>query len=250
MDIHPLEEYQSPQADRDAGDEEGEEETRDPSPEEPEETRDPSPEEGSVREPSGATFEMESVQGMTSDHGGQGSGYGNAPEREADRERSVALRTGDKGKGSSKRHRASWGGRYSHHDYEDNDTHMDEFKAFDSPTAAAGRILWIEQDKERMRQLVRKEQMLEERESSWALRMLQQQEQHQAMLLKREEEADLRLKRRYEELEEERQQVRAMQQELATRQREFYKERESWLAGYAVVQADAAKAAALYHAQN
>lgn len=126
---------------------------------------------------------------------------------------------------------------------------MDEFKTVDS-TAAAGRIVWIEQDKERMRQLIRKEKMLEERESSWALRMLQQQEQHQAMLLKREQETELRLKRRFEELEEERQQVRAMQQELAAREKEFYKERESWLAGYAVVKADAAKATALYHAQN
>ncbi|KAF9946363.1 hypothetical protein BGZ72_000386 [Mortierella alpina] len=127
---------------------------------------------------------------------------------------------------------------------------MGEFKAVDSAAASAGRIVWMEQDKERMRQLTRKEQMLEEREGSWALRMLQQQEQHQAMLKKREEESEQRLKRRFEELEEERQQVRAMQQELATQQREFYKERETWLAGYAALKADAAKAAALYHTQN
>jgi len=140
---------------------------------------------------------------------------------------------------------------------------MKEFEAVDH-TTAAGRIVWVEQDKERMRLLVRKEQMLDERENSWALRMLQQQEQHQAMLQKHEEETNARLKRRFEELEEERQQVRtmqqaleeerhqirAMQQELATREKEFSKQREAWLAGYAVVQADAAKAAALYHAQN
>ena len=182
---------------------------------------------------------------------------------EPHRERSVALRTGDKGKGSSKRHRGQWEGRYSHHDDAGSDTYMKEFEAVDH-TTAAGRIVWVEQDKERMRLLVRKEQMLDERENSWALRMLQQQEQHQAMLQKHEEETNARLKRRFEELEEERQQVRtmqqaleeerhqirAMQQELATREKEFSKQREAWLAGYAVVQADAAKAAALYHAQN
>ncbi|KAF9955973.1 hypothetical protein BGZ70_010063 [Mortierella alpina] len=185
------------------------------------------------------------------------------PSEESYRERSVALRTGDKGKGSSKRHRAQWEGRYSHHDHEDRDTYMKDFKAVDHSTAA-GRIVWVDQDKERMQLLIRKEQMLDERENSWALRMLQQQEQHQAMLLRLEEETNARLKRRFEELEEERQRVRAMQQELegerqqvrtmqqdlATREKEFSKQREAWLAGYAVVQADAAKAAALYHAQN
>ncbi|KAF9287998.1 hypothetical protein BGZ68_000953 [Mortierella alpina] len=228
-------EYESPLVGSDARDEE-------------EEVRDQSPEEEAAREPSEATYEMVSQQDIMSDHG-HGSDYGAAPELDSYRERSVALRTADKGKGPSKRHRTQWGGRYSHHDQDDRDTFMDEFKTVDS-TAAAGRIVWIEQDKERMRQLIRKEKMLEERESSWALRMLQQQEQHQAMLQKREEEAELRLKRRFEELEEERQQVRAMQQELAAREKEFYKERESWLAGYAVVKADAAKATALYHAQN
>ncbi|KAF9558878.1 hypothetical protein EC968_006803 [Mortierella alpina] len=275
MESQPAEDHQSPQPGEVERDDE--EEIRDQSPEEEEEQgeqaeeeqeEEEEEEEEAAREPSEVTYEMVSDQGMTSDHG-HASNQEDMSEIESYRERSVALRTGDKGKGSSKRQKAQWRRRYPHHlDHEDRDSFMNEFKAIDSSSAAAaaaaGRMVWIEQDKERMRQIVRKEQMLEERESSWALRMLQQQEQHQAMLLKREEEADSRLKRRYEELEEERQKVRAryeeleqeraqvrvMQQELAAREKEFYKERETWLAGYAVLKADAAKAAALYHTQN
>jgi len=76
MSIHPMEEYQAPEAGKDAKEDEEQDELEE---DEEEAMRDQSPMEEAAREPSEASCEMVSEQGMMSDPGHH-SDFGDATE--------------------------------------------------------------------------------------------------------------------------------------------------------------------------
>jgi len=105
---------------------------------------------------------------------------------------------------------------------------MDQIKAIGSSAGPS-----MELDKERMRQIARREQVLEVRESSWTARWLDQERQleeklkkrsdeHEAELKKRTQEAEARIKQQRDELEEEKKELKAMQKDLQDAQKQFF----------------------------
>jgi len=132
----------------------------------------------------------------------------------------------DKGKGPPSKRQKTKRSKYISPDELKN--RMDQIKAIGSSAGPS-----MELDKERMRQIARREQVLEVRESSWTARWLDQERQleeklkkrsdeHEAELKKRTQEAEARIKQQRDELEEEKKELKAMQKDLQDAQKQFF----------------------------